>query len=329
MVLSFATVVYSKDFPLLELQARSFARFVDPAQIGSIHVIMNDVDEDTLRQQIEPILPAYGALQDKVRVLSGDDVLLGEGHCARRPVLDRVLIENRFRIPLIRKGGWRGNNGYRNQQVLKLGAARVAASENMVILDTKNLFLRQFDEAEFFAPGGAARIPFIDIESDFHRNWLLQSLDALDASRPDPGKTKTTTFATPYPVRRSLALSLLDEINARYGSVQALFASHRRPSEFMLMNAFCLKSPDGYPPWFEEAESTAIGLWPTYSTEVLTQLLGLLDDPRTLTLGLHNRAIANLPQDLRDRVFHELEARGICERNRAEAVLQQTAALSG
>lgn len=242
-MLSFATVVYSKDFPLLELQALSFARFADPAQVSSIHVILNDVDEASLRRQIEPILPAYGPLQSKVEIISGDDVLLGDGHCARRPLRDRLLIENRFRIPFIRKGGWRGNNGYRNQQVLKLGAARVAGSDNMVILDTKNVFLRNFEETEFFSASGQARLQFIGVGSDFHRNWLRESLDTLDVSCPDLRQMKTTTFATPFPVRRSLVLALLDDINSRYGSVQALFASRRRPSEFMLMNAFCMKSP--------------------------------------------------------------------------------------
>ncbi|WP_152563291.1 hypothetical protein [Ruegeria halocynthiae] len=328
-MLSFATVVYSKDYPLLELQALSFARFVDPASVGSIHIILNDVEEARLRANIEPVLSAYGPLRSKVSILSGDDVLLAPGHCARQPMLDKILIENRFRIPAARKGGWRGNNGYRSQQVLKLGAARVAASENLIILDTKNVFLRAFDESEYFSTSGVARIPFIGIESDFHRKWLCESLDALDVPHPDLSQLLTTNFSTPFPVRRSLVLALLNEINARYGSVQALFASRRRPSEFMLMNAFCLKSPDGYAPWFENTASGNIGLWPSYSREMLATQMARLDDPATLTMGLHNRAVSKLPDDLRDRVFSDLESRGICDRSRTEDVLKRTAALTG
>ncbi len=328
-MLSFATVVYSKDFPLLELQALSFARFVDPYSVGSIHVIMNDIDEPGLRARIEPILAAYGPLRSKVELLSGDDVLLGPGHCARRPRMDQLLIENRYSIPVARKGGWRGNNGYRMQQVLKLGAARVAASENMIILDTKNVFLREFEDLEYFAVSGAARIPFIGVKSDFHRNWLCQSLDALGVPHPDLDQLHTTNFSTPFPVRRALILALLDEINERYGSVQALYASHRRPSEFMLMNAFCLKSPEGYAPWFENTANWNIGLWPSYSQEKLAAQLSRLDDPCSLTLGLHNRALSILPGDLRDRVFSELETRGVCARSLAEDVLTRTATLSG
>ncbi|WP_170466331.1 hypothetical protein [Ruegeria arenilitoris] len=328
-MLSFATVVFSKDFPLLELQALSFARFVDPDLVGSIHVILNDSHEDRLRAQVEPILNAYGLHRSKVRVVGGDELLLQPGQYARRSFLDRVLIENRFRIPGARKHGWRGTNGYRSQQVLKLSAARFAASENLVILDTKNLFLRSFDGSEFFAESGAARMAFIDVESEFHRKWLLESLDALGAPQIDPSGLRTTTFSTPFAVRRSLILALLDEINDRYGSVQSLFGSRRRPSEFMLMNAYCLKSPEGYAPWFEDKAQCNIGIWPSYSPEVVETQLAMLEDPAALTLGLHNRALSKLRTNLRDRVFAELEHRGICDRTHAEQVLNRAASLTG
>lgn len=328
-MLSFVTIVYSKDLPLLQLQALSLARFALPEHVASIHVVLNDVDEAELERRVEQVLEAYGPLQSKVQILHGEDVLLGEGHCARAPLRDRILIENRFRIPFVRKGGWRGNNGYRMQQVLKLGAARAAASENMVILDTKNLFLRPVEQTDFFSPDGAARLPFIKVESEYHLNWLCQSLDALDVPHPDLAELRTTTFSTPFPVRRSLILALLDEINTRYGSVQALFASRRRPSEFMLLNAFCLKSADGYAPWFEHAEPLNIGLWPTYSQDRLAQLISELDKPDALSLGLHNRAVSNLPEDLRNRMFAALETRGICDRQVVASVLQQTADLTG
>ncbi len=327
-MLSFATIVYSKDVPLLELQARSFARFVDPEMVASIHVIMNDVDEAGLRTKIDPILPSYGPLRSKVHVVGGDEVLLGPKHCAKRPTLYRALIENRYRIPFARNGGWRGNNGYRTQQALKLGSARVAKSENMVLFDAKNLLLRRFDMSEFFSDSGAARINMFKIESDFHRNWLLQSLDALDVPHPDMDQVRTTTFATPYPVRRSLILALLDEINERYGSVQALFGSRRRPSEFMLLNAYCLKTQGGLDPWYEAVTDHNIGLWPTYSPQQLAHQVARIDDQASLSLGLHNRAISNLPADLRDTVFKQLEVRGVCSRGITKAILDKTSALS-
>lgn len=72
-----------------------------------------------------------------------------------------------------------------------------------------------------------------------------------------------------------------------------------------------------------------VGFWPSFSDAECAEMMHRLDAPEALMLGLHNRAVAGLPGDLRDRIFAELETRGICDRPRAEAVLSRTAALSG
>jgi len=267
-------------------------------------------------------------LRDKVRLVSGDEVLLQPGQYERRSLTDRLMVENRHRIPFVRKGGWRGNNGYRAQQVLKLGAARSAEAEKVVILDTKNLFLRPFGARDFFSEEGAARLPFISVTSGYHESWLLQSLAALAVRKPNLQQVRTTTFSTPFPVRRQLVRLLLDEINERYGSVQSLFASRRRPSEFMLLNAYCLRSDPQLRPWFEEAPSTSVGLWPTYDPSKLEQHVQRLSDPEILSLGLHNRAISKLPHQLQERIFAILSDRGISDRDTTKRVLDATAALS-
>ncbi len=326
-MLSFVTIVYTNDAPMLELQARSMARFVDPAQVASIQVIINDVDPVSVARKVERILPAYGPLRDKVVVQDGDDLLLGPECCARRSLADRVLLENRHRLPFIAKGGWHGNNGYRMQQVLKLASARGAASEQMVILDTKNLFLRPVSPADFFDPAGPARLSFLEVTSDYHRNWFAASLEALDV--PAGPTARTTTFATPFPVRRSLILGVLEQINARYGSVQALFGSRRRPSEFMLMNAWCRQDPQGYAPWFTPATPLNIGLWPNYDAERLAGLVAQLEDPQALSLGLHNRAVAGMPVPVRDKILQALEQRGICDASTFQRVLDETAHRTG
>lgn len=168
----------------------------------------------------------------------------------------------------------------------------------------------------------------MSVISEFHESWLLQSLDALNVSVPDLGQARTTTFSTPFPVRRQLVLSLLDEINERYGSVQSLFASRRRPSEFMLLNAYCLRSDPQLRPWFEEAPSTSVGLWPTYDSSKLEQHVQRMNDPGILSLGLHNRAISKLPDHLQERIFAILSDRGISDRESTKRVLGSTAALS-
>ena len=152
MAMSFVTVVYSRDYPLLELQALSMARFLDTGQVGSIQVVMNDCNEAVLERALEPLLAAYGPLAAKLRILRGDDLL---------------------------REGWRGNDGYRMQQALNLAAAARAPCERVVILDTQNLFLRPVTAEDFFTSDVRGKLTFLRPENECHRAWWRESLNAL------------------------------------------------------------------------------------------------------------------------------------------------------
>ena len=327
-MLSFATIVYSRDFPLLELQALSMARFVPLEQVASISVIMNDADEPKLHPQIEALLPAYGALQEKVRVLGGDHLLLSNQHTTSPRLAEQMYVDHRYRIPFVRRQGWRGNNGYRLQQALKLASARCAGSDNIVLLDTKNVFLRPVCVLDFFSEDGRGRLSFLPPKAAFHRNWLAQSLSALEMETSVDDISETTTFATPYPVNRAIMTGLLDEIDQRYGSVQALFASKRRPSEFMLINAYCFKHLGGPEMCFERSDPVNIGLWPDHSASMTDTELDRLKLPEAFSLGLHNRAVGQWSPDQRSKLFDAFAARSICSQKTAERVLLRTSELS-
>lgn len=327
-MLSFSTIVYSRDYPLLEFQARSMARFLDPADVASISVILNTVDEQDLRDRLADLLPAYGALQDRVRLVGGDEILMPPGRQSRTGLWERAYVNARFRIPFVRRQGWRGNNGYRLQQALKLASARIAGSDRLVILDTKNVFLRQVQETDFFTPDGRGKIALIEPRSDYHRNWLQQSLAALDVDRQCDEVGRTTTFATPFPVKREILMGLLDEIDRGYGSVQALFASRRRPSEFMLINAYCLKHLGGVEACFADSPPEYLGIWPDYTPDRLSEELNRLDDPEPLVLGLHNRAVACLSVEQKDALVAALDQRGISTPEQTDNILRRTEGLS-
>lgn len=328
-MLSFATIVYSKDYPLLELQARSMARFLDPVEVASISIVMNDVDEPSLRRNLSDILPFYGPLAQHVQIVGGDDILLPSNKRTSPRALERAYVDYRYRIPSVRRQGWRGNNGYRLQQALKLASARCAGSDRIVLLDAKNAFLRRVSEADFFTGDGKGRLQFLKPELVFHRNWLAQSLLAFEVGCEVEDVFETTTFVTPYPVKRDVLLGVLDEIDARYGSVQALFASKRRPSEFMLINAYCIKHRGGPHTDFENASPINIGLWPEYDKAKVSTELNRLNDPKALSIGVHNRAVSQLGNKHLDQLLGAFEVRGICTKSQARNVLQRIGALSG
>ncbi|MDU9006290.1 hypothetical protein QO231_20875 [Sedimentitalea todarodis] len=327
-MLSFATIVYSKDYPLLELQARSMARFLDPAEVASISIIMNEVDEPALRRNLSDILPYYGPLASHVRIVGGDDILLPANIRTSPRALERAYVDYRYRIPAVRRQGWRGNNGYRMQQALKLASARCAGSDRIVLLDAKNVFLRPLSESDFFSSDGKGRIQFLKPELVFHRNWLSQSLLAFVVGCDVDDVSETTTFVTPYPVKREVLLGVLDEIDNRFGSVQALFASKRRPSEFMLINACCIKHHGGPEADFEKAHPVNIGLWPEYDEAKVRAELNRLKDPEALSLGVHNRVVSQLGAAHLDHLLEALEDRGICTKSQARDVFQRIGAVA-
>ena len=326
--LSFVTVVYRADFPLLTIQARSMAAFVDPDIVGSIDIVVNDINDTEIRDKIGDMLDSYGRLRDLVRVHLGDDVLMRPRDRAPRTLFETLYVDNRYRIPMVRKGGWRGNNGYRMQQAIKLASARIVAAEGMVILDAKNFFVRDVTVADYFDENGKARIAFLAPEVSFHTQWLEESLSALFVPTALSDIAHTTTFSTPFPVRRSLVLDVLAEVEQHYGSAQALFASKRRPSEFMLLNAYCLKHAGGPEAYFSEVEQLNVGIWPDQDSATVDLAFAQLEAGAALSVGMHYRAFSRMSEEQKARLAAILSSAGLGESSELVDVFEKTQRLN-
>ncbi|MFD3190563.1 DUF6492 family protein [Sedimentitalea sp. HM32M-2] len=309
--ITYVTIVFQGDLTLLRLQAQSMARFLEPAAVSSILLVLNDVDEDRLRAQLDGMQALYGRLWPKVRIVSGDTVLHDPQRRRRRSLFECIYVDNRFRLPFLRRGGWRGGNGYRLQQALKLASARAATSERMVILDGKNIFLRAPFENELFDAAGRASATFEPVRPPHHRNWLTESLDVLDVPVDSGDISETTGYSTPYPVARQLLLDVLHEIETRHGPVQVLFASKRRPSEFMLIFAYCLKHFGGPDRAFFRSERGHVGLWAGFDDATVDRILSETESRAPLTFGLHRKAAVAMTGPQRQRILALFDARGL------------------
>ncbi len=310
--LTFVTIVFSGDLPLLRLQARSMAMFVRPEEVSSILLVLNDVNEEAVSRSINGMLAEYGPLQDKVRIVPGDEVLLPGRRAGRRRRLWEILyVENRFRLPFVGKGGWRGGNGYRLQQALKLASARAATSDRMLILDGKNLFLRPLKNNELFDGQGRALAVFEKLSADYHRGWLSESMEALAVPDDLREVAETTGYSTPYPVSRQLLLDVLEEVESRHGPVQALFASKRRPSEFMLIFCYCQKHHGGTDRAFGRYDGRHAGIWADFDDARINAVLDAAENDTPLTFGLHRAALGGLSGGQRKRLLDLFDASGI------------------
>ncbi len=308
--LTLVTIVFQGDLDLLRYQARSVARFAAPADVAEVLVVLNDVNERALRAQVESIRSDYGRLAERLRVLGADELLLTAPRSRRKTLFEFLYVEHRNWLPFTAANGWRGGNGYRMQQALKLASARAATSDRMLILDAKNILLRPLHPDEFFDDRDRALAVYETPRPSYHRDWLAQSLAALEVPVEIEDIAETTGYSTPYPVNRKLVLRVLDEVGKRFGSVQALFASKRRPSEFMLLYASCLKHEGDVSRWYGRYGGKHLAIWPTFAPERIDDILSRAEADPPLTLGLHRKAMPVLNEEQRVRVFAIFDASG-------------------
>ena len=310
-MISLVTIVFSGDLDLVRYQARSLALLVRPGIINDIKLIINDVDEDKIRRVLEEMRPEYGPHAGKVRIVGGDEVLLSVPRNHRRSLFEWLYVDNRHRLPFVSAQGWRGGNGYRMQQALKLASARVADCERILILDGKNIFLRDFDPAEFFDDQNRGLSTFHAPQADFHRGWLNESLQVMGVNKTADDIEATTAYETPYPVNRQLVLRVLDEVAESHGSVQALFASKQRPTEFMLLFASCIRNEGNVDRYFGEFAGQHMGVWKEYSPPLIDKVISEAEANPSATFGVHRKAITLLSDEQRQRLIALFAERGL------------------
>lgn len=310
-MISLVTIVFSGDLDLVRYQARSLALLVRPEIINDINLVINDVNEGDIRRTLAEMRPEYGPHTAKVRIVGGDEVLLNVPRKTRRSLFEWFYVDNRHRLPFASAQGWHGGNGYRMQQALKLASARVADCDRMLILDGKNIFLRDFDPAEFFDEQNRGLSTFHPPNAEFHQGWLNESLKVMGLNMTADDIEATTAYETPYPVNRQLVLRVLDEVAEFHGSVQALFASKQRPTEFMLLFASCIRNEGNVDRYFGEFTGQHLGVWKEYSPQLIDKVISDAETTPSATFGVHRKAIELLSNEQRQRLIALFAVRGL------------------
>lgn len=208
-VFDIVTVVFAADLPLLDLQARSFARFLPPELIGRIHVIAND-----------PV--AEAACVDHVERTTRP--LLG-------PLADRLAVDRAPRALAPGPEGWKA------QQAGKLAIARSITAPHYLILDAKHHLVRTLARNDLFA-GRRVRMPFVRLARGA-RPWLRDSYALFGMTLGDRGRNFPPSVP-PFTMRTELARALVAELETRSGlSIGDFFATKTDQStEFMLYIAY-------------------------------------------------------------------------------------------
>ncbi|SDD30793.1 DUF6492 family protein [Kordiimonas lacus] len=263
--LDIVTVVHSADLRLLALQARSLARYADPAMVGTIHIIVNDQCFRAVRRRfLREVLPEYGGLSAKVRLWHSGDLW---------PEVSR-------------KSGWG------SQQALKLMAANVVETEDFLILDAKNHFIRPTTVADFIAEDGRLRTQMYRIHSKFTGHFKRACAYFGYGSEPD--LTTGLPTSTPFLMKRSIVRAMMAEIEAREAvSFQSFFMKDRLFTEFYLYYGYILARYRGHQQFYEKRYTPTATLFGGHAKDARqgAEILAQLDRPDVYCMGVHRAVL--------------------------------------
>ncbi|MFC4346631.1 DUF6492 family protein [Kordiimonas lipolytica] len=261
----FVTVVFSADLRLLQLQARSLARFADPSNVGKIHVIVNDACFKSVGRLFRrDVLPEYGALAPKVR-----------------------LWDYRELWP-----GGTSKTGWRSQQAVKLLAANLVETENFVILDAKNHLIRPLTSDALITEDGRLRSHMYRIHPGFADHFRRAC--AYFGYEGEPDLTTGLPTSTPFLMKRDLAQALMAEIEAReHMPFPDYFMESRAFTEFYLYYAYILARLGDVSQLYQNRMSPTATLFVGLAgkLEESIELFKRFENPAVYCMGVHREVL--------------------------------------
>jgi Family of unknown function (DUF6492) len=262
--LTFVSVVFEAEYPLLWLQARSMAVFVPDELVEEIVVIDNSARRMPARVR-HRLLDEYGPLSAKVRVVRPRDIC----------VMPRTV-------------------GYRSQQVLKLCVASKVSTERYVVLDAKNHFVAAVDRGLFEAPDGRARVGFHSYKSHRLRPRLEHVLKYLGLN-PSTYVQQFTLTVPPFVFDTAVVRSLIDDIERRSGRSfpQEFVASSL--TEFFLYAGWIIANNGSLDGVYELQRVTRPYVWPRAANrDGVERAIRVATDTRSAVFAVHRKALGRL-----------------------------------
>jgi hypothetical protein len=262
--LTFVTVVFEAEFPLLELQARSMGRFVPPDLVESAIVVDNSAKGMPSSTRAR-LLEEYGAVGPKVRIIPADQV-------AKMP----------------------GTTGWRSQQVLKLSIADLVDNPTYVVLDAKNHFVTEPSVDYFVSADGRGRVNTHSYETHILRPILERVLTFVGVD-PAPHIGSFTETATPFVLDKAIVQALTRDLEAKSGlPFPETFLRHDL-AEFFLYSGWILSTGRSWDDVFAIGRDDCPIVWPRgASARTVNEAVVAARDRDTPLFAAHRRALMRL-----------------------------------
>ncbi|RHA43143.1 hypothetical protein D1825_06310 [Cellulomonas rhizosphaerae] len=235
MPLTFVPVVFELELPFLELQARSFARFVAPELVGEVIVVDNSRHGIPARRA-RAIMSAYGRHAERVRIVPG------------RQIADPAT-----------------SLGWTSQQVLKLAVAKLVTTPRYVALDAKNIFVAPLAPAYLESADGRARVGAHPYTSHPLRESLVRVLDYFDLPTEETIQQFPATV-TPYVLYTEDVVTLMAEVERREQATFSRAFVQRGFTEFFLYAAWIMVVYRDRSVRYAEDQPGCPTVWPSRAT---------------------------------------------------------------
>ncbi len=263
--LDIVTVGFSPELNLLKLQARSIAKYFSHDAIGSIQIIINEKNPKFFKTYFhEHVLAEYGVLKDKVHLYHYCE-LTGKK---------------------LKKIGWR------SQQILKLVAHSIVGTENYLVLDCKNHFIRPVNFQNFVADDGRLISHQYKITDYFWRQYELACTFFGLPSAPKHEYALPTV--TPFLMKTQIAADLVVDVSTKAQMHFADAFMKEGFTEFYLYYAYLLKRFSTIDTVYKRSERSSVSLLASKARNVekVKELIEKIEKNMANCFGVH-RSVAS------------------------------------
>lgn len=267
------TITFSGDIRLLELQALSIDRYLDHNNISKYRIIVNDENESKLLSDLMIFFNTNisFALRSKIKI---------------EPASKYIK---------------KGKDGWKDQQYLKLYSVQDSHSDWVIVLDSKNHFVKETKIDDFFIEGKATTY-FVDPPRE-QLPWLKKSLAFFGIDH----SSSAMPTVTPYTMKPSLVSLMLNTIRSdpRTAGLENMFSAPALDgaSEFFLYFAFMLKlgSVGSFYCGAPRLCETLYTIWPQ-DRRVVERYLRSLINGDFHVFGLHRKRLPQLSDMEKDLI---------------------------
>ena len=274
MSIEIHTITFGGDLRLLELQALSVDRYFDHSEISKYRIIVNDPNEIELSSRI------YDFFNDNIS----------------------FALRNKLEIEKSSTYIKTGDDGWKDQQYLKLYSVKDSLAEWVMVLDSKNHFVKDTRASDFFSDG-LAKTYFVEPPKS-QQPWLRRSLEFFDVKNHTGPAMPTVT---PYIMKPRLVGLMLSAIrnDPRTSGFENMFSSPalEMASEFFLYFAFLTKL-GSVPDYYCNAPrlcETLYTVWPQ-DRRIVERYLKSLINGDFHVFGLHRKRLPQLSDKEKDLV---------------------------